>query len=184
MAPANPAPRIAVFGSSTTREGQTAWTLGYDLGRELALAGATAMTGGYGGAMEAVSRGAHEAGGHVVGVTVELFEARGPVNAWVRERVHTEDLFERLRYLVHHADGFVTLPGSIGTLTELYLTWTLLAVRGRPSAPLVVLGDMWRDVLDVHRHPALIPEHLFEHVQIAESAADAARRVLALAGRS
>jgi kynureninase len=121
----NSAPRIAVFGSSTAREGQVAWTLGYQLGRELALAGATVMTGGYGGTMEACSRGAHEAGGHVVGVTVELFEARGPANPFVRERVHTPDLFERLRYLVHHADGFVTLPGSIGTLTELYLTWTL-----------------------------------------------------------
>jgi uncharacterized protein (TIGR00730 family) len=170
-----------VFGSSTAREGQTAWKLGFDLGRELALSGATVMTGGYGGTMEAVSRGAHEAGGHVVGVTVDLFEARGPANAWVRERVHTPDLFERLRYLVHNADGFVTLPGSIGTLTELYLTWTLLSVQGRPAAPLVVLGDMWRDLLDAHRHPALIPERLFTHVQIAETAADAARRVLALA---
>jgi predicted Rossmann-fold nucleotide-binding protein len=117
----------------------------------------------------------------VVGVTVDLFEARGPANVFVRERVHTPDLFERLRYLVHHADGFVTLPGSIGTLTELYLTWTLLSVQGRPAAPLVVLGDMWRDVLDAHRHPALIPERLFTHVQIAETAADATRRVLALA---
>ena len=183
MEAANSAPRIAVFGSSTAREGQVAWTLGYQLGRELALAGATVMTGGYGGTMEACSQGAHEAGGHVVGVTVELFEARGPANAFVRERVHTADLFERLRYLVHHADGFVTLPGSIGTLTELYLTWTLLSVQGRPAAPLVVLGDMWHDALAAHRHPALIPERLFEHVQIADTAADAARRVLALAER-
>ena len=184
MESANSAPRIAVFGSSTAREGQTAWTLGFELGRELALAGATVMTGGYGGLMEACSRGAHEAGGHVVGVTVDLFEARGPANAWVRERVHTPDLFERLRYLVHNADGFVTLPGSIGTLTELYLTWTLLAVRGRSPAPLVVLGEMWRDALAAHRHPALIPEHLFEHVQIADTPAEAARRVLALVERS
>lgn len=184
MEPAHPVPRIAVFGSSTAREGQPAWTLGFELGRELARAGATVITGGYGGTMAAVSRGAHEAGGHVVGVTVELFEARGPVNDWVRERVHTSDLFERLRYLVNHADGFVTLPGSIGTLTELYLTWTLLSVSGRAAAPLVVLGDMWRDVFDAHRHPALIPEHLFDHVQIAETPAEAARRVLALAERT
>jgi len=182
MDPAN-SPRIAVYGSSTAREGNAAWTLGYELGRALAQAGAAVMTGGYGGTMEAVSRGAHEAGGHVVGVTVDLFEARGPANAFVRERVHTPDLYERLRYLVHHADGFVTLPGSIGTLTELYLTWTMLSVQGRPAAPLIVLGDMWRDLLDAHRHPALIPDRLFEHVQIADTPADAARRVLALAER-
>jgi uncharacterized protein (TIGR00725 family) len=172
-------PRIAVYGSSTAREGQASWTLGYDLGRELAQAGAAVMTGGYGGTMEAVSRGAHDAGGHVVGVTVDLFEARGPVNPFVRERVHTPDLYERLRYLVHSADGFITVPGSIGTLTELFLTWTLLSVQGRPSAPLVLLGDHWQDWLAAHRHPSLVPDRLFEHVQIAATPAEAARLALA-----
>ena len=66
------------------------------LGRLLAEGGADVVTGGYGGAMAACSRGASLAGGHVVGVTVELFERRGPANRWVAERVHTRDLFERL----------------------------------------------------------------------------------------
>src|SRR5512147_1308874 len=123
------APRIAVYGSSTAREGDAAWRIAHALGGELARAGAAVMTGGYGGIMEACSQGAHDAGGHVVGVTVDLFEQRGPVNRFVRERVHTPDLYERLRYLVHHADGFVTVPGSIGTLTELFLTWTMLSVK-------------------------------------------------------
>jgi uncharacterized protein (TIGR00730 family) len=172
-------PLIAVFGSSTVRETDPAWRLGYALGGELARAGAGVMTGGYGGAMAACSRGANEAGGHVVGVTVELFEKRGPVNRWVHEQVHTPDLYERLRVIVSRADGFVTLPGSIGTLTELFLTWTLLSVNGRPTAPLVLLGDRWADYLDAHRHPELVLPHLFEHVQVAVNAADAARLVLA-----
>ena len=171
-------PLIAVFGSSTVREHDAAWRLGYGLGSELARAGAAVMTGGYGGAMAACSRGAHEAGGHVVGVTVELFEKRGPVNRWVRERVHTRDLFERLRVIVDRADGFVTLPGSIGTLTELFLTWTLLSVNARPSAPLVLLGERWTDYLDAHRHPELVLPHLFEHVQVAATPAEASRMVL------
>jgi hypothetical protein len=173
-------PLIAVYGSSTVREPDAAWRLAYDLGRELATAGAGVMTGGYGGTMEACSRGAHDAGGHVVGVTVDLFEKRGPVNRWVKERVHTPDLFERLRTLVQRADGFVVVPGSIGTLTELFLTWTLLSVAGRPAAPLVLLGEHWREWLDAHRHPDIVLPHLFEHVQVATTAADAAR--LALGG--
>ncbi|MEK7823789.1 MAG: TIGR00730 family Rossman fold protein, partial [Candidatus Eisenbacteria bacterium] len=56
-------PLIAVYGSSTVKEADAAWRLGYDLGRELARAGAGVMTGGYGGIMAACSRGAHEAGG-------------------------------------------------------------------------------------------------------------------------
>src|SRR5258708_591601 len=89
-------PLVAVFGSSAIGPQDAAWALAYDLGRELARAGAAVMTGGYHGAMEACSQGAHEAGGHVVGVTVELFERRGAVNRWVRERVHTDRLTERL----------------------------------------------------------------------------------------
>jgi uncharacterized protein (TIGR00730 family) len=171
-------PTIAVYGSSTMRESDPAWRLAYALGGELARAGAAVMTGGYGGIMAACSRGAREAGGHVVGVTVELFEQRGPVNPWVEERVHTPDLFERLRVIVNRADGFVTVPGSIGTLTELFLTWTLLSVRGRPAAPLVLLGERWPAYLDAHHHPELVPDHLFEHLQCAATPAEAARLVL------
>jgi uncharacterized protein (TIGR00730 family) len=174
-------PRIAVYGSSTVRENDPGYLLSVELGRELARAGATVMTGGYGGIMEACSRGACETGGHVVGVTVELFEARGPANRWVRERVHTPDLFERLRVLVSSADGFVVVPGSIGTLTELFLTWTLLATSGRPPAPLVLLGDHWNTWLHAHRHPDIVLPHLFEHIQVATTPADAARLVLAAA---
>ncbi len=171
---------IAVFGSSTVREGEPAYRMAYDLGQALARAGAGVMTGGYGGIMEACSRGAAEAGGHVVGVTVELLEKRGPVNRWVKERVHTPDLFERLRHIVGRADGFITVPGSIGTLTELYLTWTLLAVGGRPRAPLVVLGEPWPQLLEANRHPDLVLPHLFEFVQVALTPAEAVG--LALAG--
>src|SRR5437870_1581895 len=98
MAPARPL--VAVFGSSTAVEPDAVWTLAYDLGAALGAAGADVMTGGYGGAMAACSRGAHDAGANVVGVTVDLFERRGPVNRWVKERVHTPDLYERLRHIV------------------------------------------------------------------------------------
>ena len=174
-------PLIAVFGSSTVREGDAAYRLAYELGRELARAGAEVMTGGYCGTMEACSQGAREAGGHVVGVTVELFEKRGPVNRWVIQRVHTPDLYQRLEYLVEHAAGFVALPGSIGTLTEVFLTWTLVSVDGRPRAPVVLLGEHWAGFLEALRHPDMVLPHLFEYVQLASDPADAARRALAVA---
>ena len=170
-------PQIAVFGSSTLREHEPGWGLACELGAELARAGADVMTGGYSGAMEACSQGAHQAGGHVVGVTVELFEARGPANRYVKERVHTPDLFERLRTLIDRADGFVTLPGSVGTLTELFLAWTLLSVQARPPAPLVLLGPHWEEWLRAHR--GIVPERLFAFVEATRTPAEAARRVLA-----
>ena len=175
-----PRPVIAVFGSSTVQPGDAVYDLALRLGKEVAGAGADLMTGGYGGTMEACSRGAHELGGHVVGVTVELFEARGPVNRWVRQREHTPDLYERLRHLVERADGFIVLPGSIGTLTELFLTWTLLSVGARPRAALVLLGEAWQPVLDAHARAGFISPDLFRHIQVTRDPAAAAR--LALAG--
>jgi hypothetical protein len=52
-------------------------------------------------------------------------------------------------------------------------------VNGRAAAPLVLLGDQWPAYLDAHRHPELVLPHLFEHVQTAGTAEEAARLVLA-----
>ena len=171
-------PIVAVFGSSTVREHDEGWREAHALGAALARRGVATMSGGYGGAMAAVSRGAHEAGGHVIGVTVELFERRGPVNPWVRERVHTPDLFERLRHLVHSADGFVAVAGSIGTLTELFLVWTLVSVEGRPAAPIVLMGPQWRPWLELHRTPAFVPARLHGLVEVADTPDLAAEAVV------
>jgi uncharacterized protein (TIGR00730 family) len=171
-------PIVAVFGSSTLREHDAAFREAHALGAALARRGVATMSGGYGGAMAAVSRGAHEAGGHVIGVTVELFEPRGPVNPWVRERVHTPDLFERLRHLVHAADGFVAVAGSIGTLTELFLVWTLVSVEGREAAPIVLMGPQWHAWLEAHRGPAFVPGRLHRLVEVAETPELAAEAVV------
>ena len=171
-------PLIAVFGSSTIAPGSPPYQEALELGGRLARAGADVMTGGYAGAMEACSRGAREAGGRAVGVTVEIFERRGPVNRWVTDRVHTADLFERLRHIIVHADGFVALTGSLGTLTEVLLTWTLLSVHGRPGAPLVLLGDAWQGWLEAQRQPDLVLPELFRYVRRAETPEEAVRLVL------
>ena len=173
-------PLVAVFGSSTIREAGSEYREAEELGRRLAGAGADVITGGYGGAMAACSRGANEAGAHVVGVTVEIFEGRGPVNRWVHERVHTGDLFERLRHITGRADAFIAVSGSVGTMAEILLTWNLLMARARPPAPLVLLGAPWKGWLAAHRGPGLVLPELFAYVQLADTPEDAVR--LALAG--
>jgi uncharacterized protein (TIGR00730 family) len=176
-------PIVAVYGSSTLREQDPAYGEIRRLGAELAARGMAVMTGGYDGAMAAASRGANEAGGHVIGVTVDLFESRGGANAWVRERVHTPDLYERLRHLVRVADAFVAVTGSIGTLTEVFLTWTLLSVSARGPAPLVLMGAHWRPWLDAHAAPGFVPPHLFRWIEIADTPEDTAARVAAALAR-
>jgi predicted Rossmann-fold nucleotide-binding protein len=146
-------PLIAVFGSSTIAEGDERYRAAEQLGRLLA------------------------AGGHVVGVTVELFERRGPVNPWVEERVHTRDLFERLRTIIERADGFIAVAGSVGTLAEVFLTWNLLMAGARPAAPLVLMGRHWRAWLEAQRAPDLVLPELFEYVRVVDTPAEAVRAV-------
>ena len=173
-------PRIAVYGSSTIAPDSAAYRLAYDLGAELGRLGAAVMTGGYSGVMEAASRGAHEAGGHVIGVTVETYASRGPANAWIMERIHTPDLLERLRVLTHTARGFVVTSPSLGTLTELHLTWTLIASHALPPASLVLLGDGPKRYVDALRLDEWLTPDQERCLSFARTPAEAAR--LALAG--
>ena len=81
--------KISVFGGSQPKEEDAAYAEAMELGRLLAQRGHTVLTGGYIGVMEAVSRGACEAGGHVIGVTCEDIEAWRPIkaNSWVMEEI-------------------------------------------------------------------------------------------------
>ncbi len=133
-----------------------------DLGRRLAEAGFVVQTGGYAGIMEAVSRGANEAGGHVVGVSCATFEASDAAtpNAWVKEVVPQPNLPVRVLYLVTHCDGAIVLPGGVGTLSELALAWSLLQVGEVPPKPISLVGGLWQRTLAAFVDRAYIyPQH-------------------------
>lgn len=141
---------ISVFGGSQPKEGDAAYNDAYTLGMHLAKAGHTVMTGGYIGTMEAVSRGAFEAGGHVIGVTcdeIENWRAVKP-NRWVKEEWRRNTLLERLQLLVIACDAGIALPGGPGTLTEIALMWNLMIVESMHRRPLLLVGSGWQSVLD------------------------------------
>jgi uncharacterized protein (TIGR00730 family) len=137
---------VAVFGGSQTAPGAPIYETAVQLGGELARAGWTVMTGGYAGVMEAASRGAAEAGGHVIGATCECIETLRPglrPNAWVKEETKFATLRERLYYLVEHCDAAIALPGGVGTLSEVALTWSLIQTSEIKRKPLVTVGQAW-----------------------------------------
>jgi uncharacterized protein (TIGR00725 family) len=141
---------ITIFGGSQPQPGSLAYVQAYELGKLLALAGHTILTGGYMGCMEAASRGASEAGGHVIGVTCADIEAwRGSrANAWVKEERRFASLQERLNELILACDAAIALPGGPGTLTEVAMTWNLMIVDSIPRKPLILVGDGWKNVLE------------------------------------
>jgi uncharacterized protein (TIGR00730 family) len=141
---------ISVFGGSKPKEGETAYSEAMELGKLLAQRGHTVLTGGYIGTMEAVSRGASEAGGHVIGVTCEDIEDWRGVrpNQWVKEERRCKTLNERLQALIDGCDAALVLPGGAGTLTEISLMWNLMIVESRHRSPLILVGSGWQSTFD------------------------------------
>lgn len=138
---------IAVFGSSEPKRGEALYEQAHEIGRLLAEAGLAVVTGGYGGVMEAASRGAVESGGSAIGVPCDIFETRRP-NEYLTETIPSPDLHDRAGKLVERADGFVILQGKAGTLHELSLLWALHRAGCLAGRPVVLLGGRWRELLD------------------------------------
>lgn len=137
---------VTVFGSSRPVEGDSDYAEARELGWALASKGFIVCTGGYGGVMEAASRGAKDAGGHTLAVTASFF--RSEANRWVDEEIRVETWEERLFELVRRGDAWVACKGGTGTLVELAVVWEMLNKGVLPHRPFVVFGEFWRPVID------------------------------------
>jgi uncharacterized protein (TIGR00730 family) len=141
---------VSVFGASAPQEGSVDYQNAFQVGEALAQAGYAVMTGGYGGTMEAASRGAKAGGGFVIGVTVALFERQGHrsgPNQYVDQVIRYDTLSERLYHLVERCDGAVVLPGGIGTLSEMSLMWSLMQVGEIERKPFIMYGEWWETMI-------------------------------------
>ena len=143
----------------------------YRLGKLLGQNGFNVATGGYTGVMEAVSRGAHEHGAHVVGVTMRQFEDE--VNPFVMDEISTGDFYQRLRWLVDRSQGYIATRGGMGTLAELTFTWQKLWLKMLPPRPFVLLGKAWRPVLDCWLENLIVRADDYDCMKIAETPEEA-----------
>ncbi len=147
--------RVAVFGSSEVRPDEAAYDTARSTGRVLGRAGYCIVTGGYGGVMEAASRGAREAGARTIGVTCAEFADRRP-NAFLTEVRACRDLHDRTRELIRLAHAFVVLPGKAGTLAELAFLWALHRAGCLDRRPVVLLGVNYAPLIrHLERHRLL-----------------------------
>ena len=132
---------ITVFGSSRPREEDPDYQEAFQLGCALGTAGFDVCTGGYGGVMEAVSRGAKTVGAMTYGVTTGFFKLCA--NAWVDKEIRVDSWQARLFELIRIGDGFVACKGGTGTLAEIAVVWEMLNKAVMAGKPFVVLGDFW-----------------------------------------
>src|SRR6202012_4809798 len=141
-------PAIACFGSARTQPEDPAYAIGEEVGRKLSAAGFAVITGGGPGAMEAVNKGASEAGGTSVGLGIELpFEQR--LNDWVDLGITFRYFFARKTMFVKYAQAFVIMPGGFGTLDELFEALTLVQTRKVTRFPVILFGTAyWSGLID------------------------------------
>jgi uncharacterized protein (TIGR00730 family) len=174
-----PRPKIViVFGSSRPGAGDPQYAAARALGAALAEKKFVVCSGGYGGVMEAVSRGAKEAGGQTLGVTAKFFRARA--NRWVDEEIRVNTWQERLFELIKRGHGYVACPGGTGTLVELAIVLEMLNKGAMAKKPIVVLGDFWQPVIERVRelglgHASASSEKNEALVHCAPSPAEAAQ---------
>ena len=130
------------------------------LGKLLAQRGATVISGGFGGTMEDISRGAKSAGGKTIGVTWYKWEK--PIykgaNAFIDEEIVADTLFERIEIMLKKADAFIVLSGGTGTLLELSAVLEHLNKGLINPKPIIMLGDFWKPALTCLKKEPVLSE--------------------------
>jgi uncharacterized protein (TIGR00725 family) len=160
--------RITVFGGSRCGPESAEYKQALQLGRLLVEAGFDVCSGGYAGVMEAISRGAHEAGGHVIGVTMEQFKSAP--NRYLKKIEPSADFYARLQTLILESVGYIALRGGMGTITEISLVWNKLVMNVLPGRPLILLGECWPRALECLREHLVISDSDMSHLSFATTA--------------
>ena len=141
--------RVAIFGSARALPGSFVYEEVKRAAGAFAEMGCDIVTGGGPGLMQAANEGAATVGANVgsMGIRVELpFEQ--DVNPFVEQAFEHKTFFTRLQHFVIASDAFVVVPGGIGTVLEMLMIWQLLQVRHVDNVPLILVGRMWRGLVE------------------------------------
>lgn len=145
-----PAYRVTVFGSARIKPGEPLYESVKGLTANLARSGCDVVTGGGPGLMQAANEG-HKLGDphdkvKSIGVGIELPFEKG-ANPFVEQFYAHETFFTRLHQFVRLSSAFVVVGGGIGTTLETLMVWQLLQVRQAADLPVILVGDMWRELV-------------------------------------
>lgn len=172
-------PAVSIFGSARTKPGMANYKLAEELARLIVKSGFAVITGGGPGLMEAANKGAKEAGGKSVGLSIQLpFETKG--NDFLTMEVNFNYFFVRKVMFVKYARGFIALPGGLGTMDELFEMLTLIQTGKVDPFPIVLIGKTyWRGLLDWMKESMLKERYInpedLELFHVTDSAKEAVR---------
>ena len=139
------------------------------LGRLLAENGLAVVSGGFGGSMEDISKGARSAGGKTIGITYYKYDdASKGANRYIDEEIRTKDIFARISKMMEIADGFIVLQGGTGTLLELAAVLEHINKGMMPPKPVVAIGDFWKGTVANLGEEAVLDGSVRERFKISK----------------
>ena len=142
--------RVTVFGSSRMREGDPLYGEVRELARRLAAMGCDIVTGGGPGLMQAANEGEvlgdEDGRTRSYGLNIDVAHEQ-EANPFVEKAYMHRTFFSRLHHFVRLSDAFVVMPGGIGTSLEAFMIWQLCQVRHVQDLPLILVGDMWNELV-------------------------------------
>jgi uncharacterized protein (TIGR00730 family) len=178
-------PCISIFGSARTQEGDSNYQLTIDIAEAIAESGYGVISGGGPGIMEAANRGAQKARGTSVGLNIELpYEQQSNPYIDQDKLINFQYFFVRKVMFVKYAQGFIVMPGGVGTLDELFEAYTLIQTDKVSKFPIILVGrDYWGGLIDwiketVLKEKNISPEDLdlFELVDTKDEVMDCLNR--------
>ncbi len=144
---------VTIFGSARIQPDTEAYEQVKKLGADLTLLGCGVVTGGGPGLMQAANEGAASVGAGLhrsIGIIVDL-PHETDANPFVGKVYQHKTFFSRLHQFMILSDAFIVVPGGVGTLLELSMVWQLLQVRKLYDTPLILIGNMWSELMDWSR---------------------------------
>lgn len=137
---------VTVFGSANLPPNDESYKHAEEIGSALAENKYTVCTGGYGGIMEAASRGAKNAGGNTMGITID--QPGVNPNKYIDENVIMSNWVERLMELIAIGDAYIIFRGGSGTLVELSTLLEMMNKKIMKQKPIILYGSFWHMVLE------------------------------------
>ena len=143
-------PCVSFFGSARTASGDPQYQLTVDIAEAIVKSGLGVITGGGPGIMEAANLGAKKGGGTSVGLNINLpFEQKHNEHIDDDKLMNFEYFFVRKVMFIKYSQGFVVMPGGLGTLDELFEALTLIQTEKIKKFPILLVGkEYWSRLLD------------------------------------
>lgn len=178
-------PCVSIFGSARTKPDSPYYGIAEEIAHQLTQLGFGVITGGGPGIMEAANKGARNGKGKSAGIGIRLPFETG-LNEFVDKdySINFDYFFARKVMFVKYAQGFIVLPGGMGTLDELFEALTLIQTQKTGRFPIVLVGkQFWSGLIDWLRETVLkegnISEHDFELYRLVDTPEEAVGHIKA-----